>query len=201
MSDPIDYLLRRRFPNYDAVHFGMTLPPHERGWAIPSEYRQTRLDEIEAYRMWLQVLSGEELQRLCAYEQRMEREQLKAQAEFEGSQQRPSAETVSDPKKNAFDPLPLSGIADMFRLDTDDNKNSERWRKLAERANRNGLSEARMELGRGSAESRFDPLMVADWLVEHGIKGMTRERVNRILANNLPERSQDLKHLFDPEAR
>ena len=92
----------------------------------------------------------------------------------------------------AWDPIPLSGIAQMYRLENDPAINNDRWRLLADQASRNGLSLARIRVGGGKAESTFHPWEVANWLANRGI--LPREKVDRILLNNLPTRS---KHLRD----
>lgn len=97
------------------------------------------------------------------------------------------------PEESTHDPLPTDGIAAMFRLEAVDSKNVERWRSFAKEAKRNGLAGARMpEIG-GKAQSRFDPVKVGEWLVKTG--KFSREKVDRLLLNNLPPRNAHLKDL------
>jgi hypothetical protein len=87
-----------------------------------------------------------------------------------------------------FDPLRTSGIATMFPLvrgDGTDTENINQWKQLAANAERNGLAIARATRGRGRAESTWDPISVADWLVLRGAP-YTRARVNGILKRNTP---------------
>lgn len=112
----------------------------------------------------------------------------------------PSAATEpsasAEDNESTHDPLPLDGIAGMFSLAEDKTKNIEIWRDLAHNAIRNKLSLARVLRGSGHAQSLFDPVKVGDWLV---VKGkLVREKVDRILANNLPKRSAHLKDLLAP---
>ncbi|KXW58918.1 hypothetical protein FEMY_04370 [Ferrovum myxofaciens] len=84
-----------------------------------------------------------------------------------------------------FDPLPINGIGEVFHgvgLD---------WRKLAERASRNGLRECRI------IRNGFNPAKVAAWLVGGG--HLSKERADRLLAKNLPPRSTDNAHLITGE--
>jgi hypothetical protein len=88
---------------------------------------------------------------------------------------------------DAFDPLPISGIASLFSTGTP--YDSDHWKKLASRAKRNGLGIARTETNKGSGESTFNPVLVANWLIS---KGQAKsEHLRRILRKNLPERSRD----------
>jgi len=103
-------------------------------------------------------------------------------------------ERSEDELKEAFDPVPLSTIANMFKLNTDEEKNLKQWRILAAKASRNGLNKTRVSTGKGKAESTFNPWLVGDWVIQN--RGYTQEKVNRKLANNLPERSKDLKDLI-----
>lgn len=92
---------------------------------------------------------------------------------------------------NAFDPVPLSAIAKIFSLHKDEEQNIKKWRSLASKASRNGLNKTRASAGKGSAESTFNPWLVGEWVIPN--LGFTQELVNRKLANNLPERSKDMK--------
>jgi hypothetical protein len=75
-----------------------------------------------------------------------------------------------------------------------DKVDSNGWNKSFSRASRNGLSDAR----EGDTHPyQYNPAKVADWLVREG--HYSREHVDRKLANNLPERSKDKKHLITGE--
>jgi hypothetical protein len=93
-----------------------------------------------------------------------------------------------------FDPLPISGIALMFKLVPDDLENVTRWKKLARYAKRNGLSNSRAMNSQGKGESLFDPDKIASWLVMAG--KLDRARADRILRNNLPARSAHLAEYY-----
>jgi hypothetical protein len=88
---------------------------------------------------------------------------------------------------DAFDPLPISGIASLFNNVT--SFDLDKWRKLASKAKTNGLDIARTEASKGRGESTFNPVLVANWLIS--IKGISAERLERKLKSNLPERSRD----------
>jgi len=94
----------------------------------------------------------------------------------------------------AFDPLPLSNIAKMFPQDKDDQRNLKKWKSWSSNASRNGLINARITIGKGRAESTYNPWMVSDWLVLN--KDLTRVKAKYKLANNLPYRSIHLKELI-----
>lgn len=66
-----------------------------------------------------------------------------------------------------------------------------KWTNWAERASRNGLKDAAKE-GRG----KFNPYKAAVWFVKQGIAGWDLARCYRVLANNLPARSLENKHLL-----
>jgi hypothetical protein len=96
----------------------------------------------------------------------------------------------------AFDPMPLSGIASMFQLDKDPARNLERWKGYARKASQDSMKDfklARIEVGSGSKQSTFNPLLIGRWLLTID-NWLTVEKVNRKLKSNLPERS---KHLSD----
>jgi len=99
-----------------------------------------------------------------------------------------------DGDKNPFNPLPTSGIAEIFELNKKSEINLDIWRKLARDATDNGLAGARVAKGKGRAKSLFDPMKVGDWLVQKG--KISQAEVNKSLADNLPDRSKDLRHYF-----
>lgn len=84
-----------------------------------------------------------------------------------------------------FDPLPINGIGELFPIAQLD------WKKLAERASRNGLIECRI------IRNGFNPAKVAAWLVGSG--HLSKERADRLLAKNLPPRSTDNAYLITCE--
>lgn len=87
----------------------------------------------------------------------------------------------------AFDPLTITGIASLF--DSVTSYNTDVWKTYASKAKSNGLSISRTKVGTGSAESKFNPVLVANWLIAK--KGTSAEKLERKLKNNLPERSHD----------
>ena len=96
-------------------------------------------------------------------------------------------------EESNHDPLPLDGIASIFKVDLDDEKNIQQWKTFAHNAMRNGLSVARTQKIGGKGQSRFDPAKVGDWLVSKG--KLSPEKMERILLNNLPPRNAHLKDL------
>lgn len=96
--------------------------------------------------------------------------------------------------ESLFEPLPISGIAEIFTLDLVSVKNQELWAEYARQAIRNGLTFSRVAKGAGRAKSTFDPMKVGEWLVLKGF--MSQEKVNRCLANNLPLHNAHLKEMF-----
>lgn len=69
-----------------------------------------------------------------------------------------------------------------------------KWKSHAERANRNGLKSARTRRG------EFNPYLAAAWWINsQGPPGWKWERCLRVLANNLPARSINSKHLLTGE--
>lgn len=93
------------------------------------------------------------------------------------------------------DPLPLNGIALIFKIVHDVGKNNDEWKLLAKAAVRNGLISARVKAGRGTAQSIFDPVAVGEWLVKSG--KIDQAKVERILNSNLPSRSAHLRNLYN----
>lgn len=92
------------------------------------------------------------------------------------------------------DPLKTDGIALIYKVSPNSSENRELWRDFAKNADRNGLDVARTVIGKGRAQSQFDPVDVGEWLVKNS--KMERALVDRILNNNLPLRSAHLKDLF-----
>lgn len=111
----------------------------------------------------------------------------------------PDAEVPSDEpsqdEKPTHNPLSTNGIAMMFKLDSNDENNNKIWKNFAKNAKRNGLNAARMQVVGGTGQSRFDPVKVADWLVDNG--KIARNKANQILASNLSDPDDDRKHFFD----
>jgi hypothetical protein len=89
---------------------------------------------------------------------------------------------------DAFDPLGLSGIVSLFSTVTP-KYTDERWKSLASRAKVNGLIEAREAVAGGRAESTFNPVRVANWLIAK--HGSPSDHITRKLKNNMPDRSKD----------
>jgi hypothetical protein len=89
---------------------------------------------------------------------------------------------------DAFDPLALSAIASLF-LRISPSFSGERWKNLASRAKTNGLIDARETVTGGRAESTFNPVRVANWLIAN--HGSSPEHLARKLKNNMPDRSKD----------
>ena len=94
-----------------------------------------------------------------------------------------------------FDPKTRKGIILLFTLsgfNGEGNKekwNEEEWRKLFDKASRNGLKKARE-----GAVGRYNPFKVGEWLVENNY--YTQQHINGKLANNLPTRNRDKKGLI-----
>lgn len=99
--------------------------------------------------------------------------------------------------ESSHDPLLLDGIALIFTLDKDKEENLRIWKKHAHNASRKNkgekLATARTQKIGGKSQSYFDPVRVGDWLVATG--KMPRDRVDRILLNNLPSHSAYPKDL------
>ncbi len=83
-----------------------------------------------------------------------------------------------------FDPVTVPALEKMFS--TNENK----WKGWTERAARNGLKAARQD------RAMFNPYLAGMWFLNKGVNGWDLARFYRVLANNLPERSLDLKHLL-----
>lgn len=107
-----------------------------------------------------------------------------------------SKETDDNETIPPFDALPLSGIAKMFKIITDETLNLEEWKEHSGNAARNKLINSRVIVGRGKRQSTFDPQLVGDWLVNKGY--LTQEKVTKSLGKNLPSRSQGLLDFFLP---
>lgn len=82
-----------------------------------------------------------------------------------------------------FDPVPVEALEKMFPADG-------RWESWAERARSNGLRDAR------TGRKQFNPYRAAVWFFNRGRPGWDWARCLRILANNLPAKSRDHKHLL-----
>ena len=98
----------------------------------------------------------------------------------------PDEATDSDDSAIAalFDPVKAAQLEAMF-------PDNGKWATYTERAARNGLKEAAKD-----GVAKFNPYRAAVWWMARGPNGWTLERCLRKLANNLPERSIDSKHLL-----
>ncbi|HUV23093.1 MAG TPA: hypothetical protein VMZ32_14950 [Gammaproteobacteria bacterium] len=94
----------------------------------------------------------------------------------------------------ALPPRLLTGIAKMFSINKDVTQNLVEWKNLSRTASRNGLKDARVSKGVGRRKSIYDPLLIADWLVEKGY--YSRDNVNRRLSANLEPGYEHLKDDF-----
>lgn len=84
-----------------------------------------------------------------------------------------------------FDPIGTSALDKMF------NCPDGTWKNFAERASRNGLAAIR------GPRRKFNPFLAAQWwLKTQNPPGWDWARCLRALANNLPPRSKDKKHLL-----
>ncbi len=99
--------------------------------------------------------------------------------------------------REAFDPLPIEGIAEMFPLTSLGVGNLQAWKRLAGNASRNKLNKTRVVTSSGKAKSTFDPWLVGEWIISEN-RGLTQEAVYRKLAKNLPMRSAHLKDFLLP---
>ncbi|MCC7325651.1 MAG: hypothetical protein IT521_02455 [Burkholderiales bacterium] len=102
----------------------------------------------------------------------------------EGGTAAPTITAATNPGTNAedvlaewYDPVTHAELETMFPADG-------QWKNWAERASDNGLKAARV------ARARFNPYRAAQWFLHRGIPGWDQARVDRVLANNLPPRSQ-----------
>lgn len=93
-------------------------------------------------------------------------------------------ESFDDGLDKLFDPVTVANLEKMFPADG-------KWKTWAERAARNGLREA-AKAGR----AKFNPYRAAMWFLDQGEPGFDLARCMRKLANNLPERSSDKRHLL-----
>ncbi len=97
---------------------------------------------------------------------------------------------------SAFDPLPTEGIARFFPLVPGSEENIRHWKKIASKASENGLTSARITRGSGSGQSMFNPVLVAEWLIEKG--KFDAERAGRKLKGALARRDNDLAEELFP---
>ena len=88
-----------------------------------------------------------------------------------------------------FDPVTVAQLEKMFPTQGKDEHG--KWRGWADRAARNGLKTAARD-GRAT----FNPYRAAIWWLKNGPEGWDLARCHRALANNLPARSMDFKHLL-----
>ncbi len=92
-----------------------------------------------------------------------------------------------------FDPISVAALSKMFPPERDDSKNTKKWENWQNNAKENGLIEARQ--GRG----KFNPYKAGRWFLNKNIQGWDNDRLMKKLANNLPPRSLDEKHLLTGE--
>lgn len=82
-----------------------------------------------------------------------------------------------------FDPVTAAALEKMFPA-------GEKWARWAERASGNGLKAARVE------RALFNPYRAGLWFLTRGLPGWDNAHLFRVLANNLPARSQDKRELL-----
>ncbi|MDO9011204.1 MAG: hypothetical protein Q7U78_05280 [Gallionella sp.] len=89
-----------------------------------------------------------------------------------------------------FGLVPVEALAKTFPTSQSEEISLQQWKKWAEKANRNGLIDARPE------RARFNLYKAGLWFVRKGAIGWDNAKLVRVLANNLPARSLDDKHLL-----
>lgn len=82
---PIEYLTRRKFPDWKAVQIHPSLSNMGRG-GVPHDYRVTRLQEIQTYQAELKAKSADDLRVLYQQERAKEAQEHQAKAEREERQ-------------------------------------------------------------------------------------------------------------------
>jgi hypothetical protein len=82
-----------------------------------------------------------------------------------------------------FNPVPVEALEKMFPA-------GGKWKSWAEKAASNGLIKSRPKRG------MFNPYKAGVWFIRKGAVGWDDDRLYRTLANNLPARSLDNKHLL-----
>ena len=82
-----------------------------------------------------------------------------------------------------FDPVPVESLEKMFPANN-------KWKQWADKAKATGLICAR------KARAKFNPYQAGMWFIRKGMEGWDEARLYRTLANNLPARSRDSKHLL-----
>lgn len=87
-----------------------------------------------------------------------------------------------------FDPVTVMALEKMFPA-------KEKWKEWAERAARNKLKAAR------TGRAAFNPYLASIFFLNQGISGWDRARCNRVLANNLPARSRNDRHMLTDDDR
>lgn len=106
----------------------------------------------------------------------------------------PPRVNVNPDIEDLFDPLPNEGIWKMFLLGKSEQENEIKWQSIFGKAKANKLFNARFEKEEGLKKYTYNPSKVGDWLVKKGL--LTREKVDSVLAKNLPKDSKDYKHLI-----
>ena len=92
---------------------------------------------------------------------------------------------------NLFDPVTVTALAKMFPTKKGDVvASNSQWKNWAERASTNGLVDSRQ------GRAKFNSYQAAIWFLSKKIEGWDLARCHRVLANNLPARSIDQKHLL-----
>lgn len=101
----------------------------------------------------------------------------------------PAATNCDAELAGLFDSVKVAQLKTMFP--DKDKAGRSKWEGWVERADRNGLKAAAKE-----GRALFNPFRAAIWWLGRGPEGWTLARCYRVLANNLPPRSTDSKHLL-----
>lgn len=90
-----------------------------------------------------------------------------------------------------FDPVSVEVLAKMFPADKQ--CAADKWKCWQDKASTNGLKEARV------GRAIFNPYKAGMWFLSRKIPGWDIDRINRVLAKNLPARSRDEKYQLTGE--
>ena len=106
----------------------------------------------------------------------------------------PEAPTTRRLKPPAGD-VPSDEIIAAFPVVADEKENTEWWKKRMREAKDYGLTDARTYAGRLREQSRWQPNLIAFWLVDKGY--MKAKVVKRIITRNFPDWADSVDYFID----
>lgn len=154
---------------------------HQAFYSSGAVRRPAKTPDEGPWTIYTSPISGSYDAGSCPHDETIESEP--APPSFENPKAR-GANALEDKIAALFDPVPAETLESLFPA-------KGKWKGWVDHAHENGLAEA-ARVSRG----KFNPYKAALWFLGKGVANWNLARCYRVLANNLPARSRDSKHLL-----